>query len=110
MRIIVLSVNENIYSTQRIVEEAKALKHEVRVVNHTKCSVFLGKGKAEILFKGKNIIDSADVIIPRIGASVSRHGAAVVKEFEMNGVYSTARSLGIIRAQNKVRTLQIMHL
>lgn len=109
MKVIVLSVGENIYSTKRIVEEAENRGHTVRVVNHTKCSVKLGKGRPQIMFNSENIIDWPDVIIPRIGASVSRHGAAIVKEFEMNGVFSTARSLGIIRAQNKVRTLQIMN-
>jgi len=109
MRIIILSVSENIYSTSRLLEEAEARGHQVSVVNHTKCSVFLGRGKPKIIYEGKDIIDKADVIIPRIGGSVSRHGAAIVKEFEMNGVFSTARSLGILRAQNKVRTLQIMN-
>tara|TARA_R110002073_G_scaffold279026_1_gene442946 strand:- start:205321 stop:206223 length:903 start_codon:yes stop_codon:yes gene_type:complete len=109
MKIFVLSVGENIYSTKRLVEEAEVRGHSVRVVNHTKCSVKLGKGKPQIIFEGENIIDKVDVIIPRIGGSVSKHGAAIVKEFEMNGVFSTARSLGILRAQNKVRTLQIMN-
>jgi len=109
MRIFVLSVGENIYSTQRLVEEAEERGHTVRVINHTKCSVKLGKGRPQIVFNGENVINWPDVIIPRIGASVSRHGAAIVKEFEMNGVFSTARSLGILRAQNKVRTLQIMN-
>ena len=109
MRIIILSVSENIYSTDRLLKEAEARGHDVRVVNHTKCSVLLGEGKPQIIYEGKNIINTADVIIPRIGSSVFRHGAAVVKEFEMNGVFSTATSLGIARAQNKVRTLQIMN-
>ena len=109
MKIFVLSVGENIYSTKRLVDEAEERGHDVRVINHTKCSVKLGKGRPQIIFEGENIIDKADVIIPRIGGSVSRHGAAIVKEFEMNGVFSTARSLGILRAQNKVRTLQIMN-
>jgi len=109
MKIIILSVGENIYSTQRLVEEAEHRGHQVRVINHTKCSVKLGDGKPQIIFEGDNIINWPDVIIPRIGASVSRHGAAIVKEFEMNSVFSTARSLGILRAQNKVRTLQIMN-
>ena len=108
MKIFILSVGETIYSTQRLFEEAEERGHQVRVINHTKCSVLLGKGRPQIIFEGENIIDQADVIIPRIGASVSRHGAAIVKQFEMNGVFSTARSLGILRAQNKVRTLQIM--
>ncbi|QCX40718.1 RimK family alpha-L-glutamate ligase [Aureibaculum algae] len=109
MNIFILSVGENIYSTHRLVQEAKKLKHNVRVINHAECSVKLGIGKPQIIFEGKNILDIPDIIIPRIGASVSRHGAAIVKEFEMNGVFSTARSLGILRAQNKVRTLQIMN-
>ena len=109
MKIFVLSVGENIYSTKRLVDEAEERGHNVRVINHTKCSVKLGKGRPQIIFEGENIIDKVDVIIPRIGASVSRHGAAIVKEFEMNGVFSAARSLGILRAQNKVRTLQIMN-
>jgi ribosomal protein S6--L-glutamate ligase len=109
MNIFILSVGENIYSTKRLFDEALNRGHAVRVINHTKCSVKLGKGKPQIIFEGKNIIDEPDVIIPRIGASVSRHGAAIVKEFEMNGVFSAARSLGILRAQNKVRTLQIMN-
>lgn len=109
MKIYILSVGENIYSTKRLVDEAENRGHLVRVINHTKCSVKLGRGRPQIVFEGKNIIDEPDVIIPRIGASVSRHGAAIVKEFEMNGVFSTAHSLGILRAQNKVRTLQIMN-
>ncbi|MDH5412540.1 MAG: RimK family alpha-L-glutamate ligase [Flavobacteriaceae bacterium] len=109
MNIFILSVGENIYSTKRLFDEALNRGHAVRVINHTKCSVKLGKGRPQIIFEGKNIIDDPDVIIPRIGASVSRHGAAIVKEFEMNGVFSAARSLGILRAQNKVRTLQIMN-
>ncbi len=109
MRIIILSVSENIYSTNRLKQEAETRGHDVRVVNHTKCSVLIGEGKPKIIYEGKNIINDADAIIPRIGSSVFRHGAAVVKEFEMNGVYSVATSLGIARAQNKVRTLQIMN-
>lgn len=109
MNIFILSVSPNIYSTNRILEEAAYYGHNVRVVNHLKCSIKLSGGRRQIIYQGQNILDEPDVIIPRIGASATRHGAALVKEFEMNGVFSTARSLGIIRAQNKVRTLQIMN-
>lgn len=109
MNIFILSLSPNIYSTNRLLKEAEHRGHHIRIINHTKCSIKLSGGQREIIYQGKNIIDDADVIIPRISASVTRHGAAVVKEFEMNGVYSTARSLGIIRSQNKVRTLQIMN-
>ncbi len=109
MKIIILSVSDQIYSTMRLAEEAKERGHEVQVINHARCSVLIGEGKPQIIHEGRNIIDDADVIIPRIGSSVFRHGAAVVKEFEMNGVFSSATSLGIARSQNKVRTLQIMN-
>ncbi len=109
MNIFILSVGENIYSTKRIYTEAVKRGHDVSVINHTKCSIKLSGGKREIIYEGENIIDEPDVIIPRIGASVTRHGAAIVKEFEMNDIFSTARSLGILRSQNKLRTLQIMN-
>ncbi len=109
MTIFILSVGEHIYSTKRIYNEALKRGHNVRIINHTRCSIKLSGGKRQIIYQGENIINEPDVIIPRIGASITRHGAAVVKEFEMNNVYSTARSLGILRAQNKIRTLQILN-
>ncbi|MEP3208394.1 MAG: RimK family alpha-L-glutamate ligase [Maribacter sp.] len=108
MNIGLLSVSMNVYSTKRIAEEADKLGHYIERVDHTKCSVKLGKGKPQIFLGDEEITNEFDAIIPRIGAKVSRHGAAIVKQFEMNGVFSTARSLSIIRARNKVRTLQIM--
>jgi len=108
MDIAILSVGLSVYSTQRIVEEAQNANHYVELIDHTKCSVKLGEGKAQIYFGEDNLTDEYDAIIPRIGAKVTKHGAAIVKQFEMNDVFSTARSLGIIRARNKVRTLQIM--
>ncbi len=108
MNIALLSVSMNVYSTKRIAEEAQKLGHYIEQVDHTKCSVKLGAGKPRIYVGEDDITNEFDAIIPRIGAKVSRHGAAIVKQFEMNGVFSTARSLSILRARNKVRTLQIM--
>ncbi len=108
MDIGLLSVSRNVYSTRRIAEEAEKRGHRIAVIDHTKCSVKLGAGKPQVFFQDENITDEFDAIIPRIGAKVTRHGAAIVKQFEMNNVFSTARSLSITRARNKVRTLQIM--
>ena len=108
MNIFILSVSDQIYSTQRIYKEASRRGHTVKIINHLKCSIKLSQGTSEIIYNGQNIIDVPDVIIPRIEVSASRHGAAVVKEFEMNGVFTTASSMGILQSQNKVRTLQIM--
>jgi ribosomal protein S6--L-glutamate ligase len=98
----------NVYSTKRIAEEAQKLGHYIEQIDHTKCVVKLGKGKPQIFYLGENITNEFDAVIPRIGTKVTRHGAAIVKQFEMNGIFSTARSLSITRARNKVRTLQIM--
>lgn len=108
MNIGLLSVSMNVYSTQRIAEEAEKLGHFIEQIDHTKCIVRLGKGKPQIYYQSDNITNEYDAIIPRIGTKVTRHGAAIVKQFEMNSVFSTARSLSISRARNKVRTLQIM--
>ena len=108
MNIGLLSVSMNVYSTKRIVEEAENLGHSIEQIDHTKCVVKLGKGNPQIFYDGENITNEFDAVIPRIGSKVTRHGAAIVKQFEMNGIFSTARSLSITRARNKVRTLQIM--
>ncbi|MGG6229621.1 ATP-grasp domain-containing protein [Tenacibaculum sp. SDUM215027] len=108
MTIFILSVSDQIYSTQRIYKEARRRGHNVEIINHLKCSIKLGNDKPAIIYQGEDIIDVPDVIIPRIGVSAMKHGATVVKEFEMNGTYSSASYLGIVNAQNKARTLQIM--
>ncbi len=108
MNIGLLSVSMNVYSTKRIAEEAEKLGHKIEQIDHTKCVVKLGANKPQIFYYGENITNEFDAIIPRIGTKVTRHGAAIVKQFEMNGIFSTARSLSITRARNKIRTLQIM--
>ncbi|NQZ43169.1 MAG: RimK family alpha-L-glutamate ligase [Flavobacteriaceae bacterium] len=108
MDIAILSVSLTVHSTRRIVEEAQALGHYVELIDHTKCSVKLGEGRPRIFLGEEDVTNEFDAIIPRIGAKVTKHGSAIVKQFEMNEVFSTARSLGITRARNKVRTLQIM--
>ncbi|WP_420603410.1 RimK family alpha-L-glutamate ligase [Flagellimonas sp.] len=108
MDIAILSVSLNVHSTKRIVEEGQNAGHYVELIDHTKCSVKLGAGKPQIYLGEEDVTNEFDAVIPRIGAKVTRHGAAIVKQFEMNNVFSTARSLGIMRARNKVRTLQIM--
>ena len=108
MDIALLSVSLNVHSTRRIAQEAEKLGHYVELIDHTRCSVKLGDGKPKIFLGEEDVTNEFDAVIPRIGTKVTRHGAAIVKQFEMNGVFSTARSLAITRARNKVRTLQIM--
>lgn len=108
MNIALLSVSLNVHSTRRIAIEAQKAGHYVELIDHTKCSVKLGDGKPKIFLGEEDVTNEFDAVIPRIGTKVTRHGAAIVKQFEMNGIFSTARSLGITRARNKVLTLQLM--
>jgi ribosomal protein S6--L-glutamate ligase len=109
MNIYILSINSRIYSTNRLYHEAVKKGHNVRIVDHTKCAVVLGENsKPQIYLGAENITKGVQAIIPRIGTSVTRHGAAIVKQFEMNGAFSTVKSLGILRSRNKLRTMQIL--
>lgn len=108
MDVAILSVSLNVYSTSRIAEEFETAGHYVEHIDHTKCSVQLGGEKPQIFYGADNITDEFDAVVPRIGTTVTRHGAAIVKQFEMNHIFSTAKSLGITRARNKVSTLQLM--
>ncbi|MFC4095889.1 ATP-grasp domain-containing protein [Euzebyella saccharophila] len=108
MDIALLSVSNNVYSTQRIAQEAQNLGHYIEQVDHTQCSVKLGGESPAIYLREENITNEFDAIIPRIGAKVTKHGVAIVKQFEINGTFSSARSLSIARARNKIRSLQLM--
>ncbi|UFH56419.1 30S ribosomal protein S6--L-glutamate ligase [Spirosoma sp. KNUC1025] len=107
MRIAILSANPNLYSTQRLLEAAMQRGHEGLVVNHLNCQVMIEGGKPSLLYDGQEL-DNLDAIIPRIGASVTDYGCAVVRQFEMMKVFTTAKSQAITRSRNKLRSLQVL--
>jgi ribosomal protein S6--L-glutamate ligase len=107
MNIKILSANANLYSTKRLVEAAKARKHDVEVINHAKCDIVIEKKNPVIIYKGHKL-DHADAIIPRIGASVTFYGTAVVRQFEMMRVFTTTESQALVRSRDKLRSLQIL--
>jgi ribosomal protein S6--L-glutamate ligase len=107
MNIKILSANANLYSTKRIVEAAKARKHDVEVINHAKCDIVIEKKNPVIIYKGHKL-DHTDAIIPRIGASVTFYGTAVVRQFEMLRVFTTTESQALVRSRDKLRSLQIL--
>ncbi|MCG2420120.1 30S ribosomal protein S6--L-glutamate ligase [Aequorivita sp. F47161] len=107
MNIKILSANANLYSTKRLVEAAKARKHDVEVINHTKCDIVIEKKNPVIIYKGQKI-EHTDAIIPRIGASVTFYGTAVVRQFEMMRVFTTTESQALVRSRDKLRSLQIL--
>ena len=107
MKIAILSRNPKLYSTRRFVEAGLSRGHEMMVIDHLKCSVIIEEGKPAIHFEGKPV-KGIDAIIPRIGASVSFYGAAIVRQFEIMEVFSTVKSQAIVRSRDKLRTLQIL--
>jgi len=107
MNIKILSANPKLYSTARLVEAAIARKHSVEVINHAKCDLSIEKKKPTIFYKGAEIIGT-DAIIPRIGASVTFFGTAVVRQFEMKGVFTTTGSEALVCSRDKLRSLQVM--
>lgn len=107
MKIAVLSTNKHLYSTQRLVEAAVQRGHECIVMDHTKCYVGIQQGKPSIHYKGQEITD-IDAIIPRIGASVTFYGSAIVRQFEVMDVISANQSQAITRSRDKLRCMQIL--
>lgn len=107
MKIIVLSRNPNLYSTKRLIEAGEKRKHEMIVVDHTKCDLIIEKKKPQIYYKGKPLTE-VDAVIPRIGASVTFYGTAVVRQFEMMKVFTATESQALVRSRDKLRSLQIL--
>ncbi len=107
MKIVVLSRNPNLYSTKRIIEAGEQRGHEMLIVDHTKCDLVIEKRNPVIIYKGKKLAN-IDAVIPRIGASVTFYGTAVVRQFEMMKVFSTVESQALVRSRDKLRSLQII--
>lgn len=107
MNIVILSKGPGNYSTKRIKEEAIKRGHNVRVVNYAKCYVTLERNNPEVHYRGEAITD-VDVIIPRIASSLTRYGAAIVRQFEMQNVFTTTSSIAIVRSRDKLRSMQLL--
>ena len=107
MRVYILSRNKELYSTKRLVEAAQQRGWEARVIDYLKCSIEIAKGKLKINYLGEQL-PTPDAIIPRIGASRTFYGAAMVRHFEMMDVFSVTGSLAIKRSRDKLRSLQIL--
>ncbi|WP_296317985.1 30S ribosomal protein S6--L-glutamate ligase [Winogradskyella sp. UBA3174] len=105
MNIVILSRNPHLYSTSRLVEEAEKREHKVEVIDPLKCDIIIEKEKPTIFYKDR-YLDYVDAIIPRIGASVTFYGCAVVRQFEEMGVFTIASSGAILRSRDKLKSLQ----
>jgi len=106
MKIGVLSRNAHLYSTNRLVEAARARGHNVEVVDYLRCYMDITSERPDVLLFGE--AQTFDAVIPRIGASHTFYGTAVVRQFEMMGVYTVSPSEAISRSRDKLRSLQIL--
>jgi ribosomal protein S6--L-glutamate ligase len=107
MKIAILSRNKKLYSTSRLVEAAEGLGHEVRVVDTLHCYMDITSNKPSVQYKGE-MLHGIDAVIPRIGASITFYGTAVLRQFEMMGVYPLNESVAISRSRDKLRSLQLL--
>jgi len=107
MKIAILSRDPKLYSTRRLVEAARGRGHEARVIDVLRCYMNVTSHKPTIHYKGEELTEF-DAVIPRIGASVTFYGTAVLRQFEMMGVYPLNESVAIARARDKLRSLQLL--
>lgn len=107
MKIVILSQNPNLYSTKRLIEAGKKKGHEMQIVDHSKCDLLIEKKKPGIIYKGE-ALDNVNGVIPRIGASITFYGTAVVRQFEMMKVFTAVESQALVRSRDKLRSLQIL--
>lgn len=106
-RIAILSRNRSLYSTKRIIETIENKGHEAIVLDHLKCDIVIEQDLPSIYYKGERL-KNIDAVIPRIGASVTFYGAAVVRQFEMMNIPTAVESQALVRSRDKLRSLQIM--
>jgi len=106
MNIVILSNGPGNYSTKRLKEEAQSRGHSVRIVKYRDCYASIEKSNPNVSYMGDDLKD-VDVIIPRIASNMTRYGTAIVRQFEMQGVYTTASSIAIVRSRDKLRSMQL---
>lgn len=107
MRIAILSNGNANYSTKRLVEEAEKRGHEVKVVKYKNCYISLDEKHPNIFYHGKKL-EGFDAILPRISNGMTKYGTTIVRQFEMQGVWSAASSIAITRTRDKLRSAQIL--
>jgi ribosomal protein S6--L-glutamate ligase len=107
MKIVVLSRNRNLYSTKRILEAGEQRGHEMLLLDHMKCVLVIEQGRPHIYYNGKEVT-GVNAVIPRIGASATFYGSAVVRQFEMMKIFTAVESQALVRSRDKLRSLQIL--
>lgn len=107
MKIAILSNGNANYSTKRLVEEAKARGHDVKVIKYRDCYASIEQDNPTVSYRGEDL-GQFDAIIPRIASYMTRYGSAIVRQLEMQGVYTVSSSLAISRSRDKLRSMQLL--
>lgn len=107
MKIAILSNGPGNYSTKRLKEVAKARGHHVRVIKYKECYASIAQNQPVVSYRGV-MLDEFDVIIPRIASNMTRYGTAIVRQLEMQGVYTVSSSIAINRTRDKLRSMQLL--
>jgi ribosomal protein S6--L-glutamate ligase len=107
MKIAILSNGPANYSTRRLKEEAVSRGHEVEIIKYKNCYAAIEKNQPLVHYEGRTL-EGFDAVIPRIASHMTRYGTAIVRQFEMQGVFTTASSISIVRSRDKLRSMQIM--
>lgn len=107
MRIAILSNGPGNYSTKRLKEEAKLRGHEVKVIKYKDCYAAIERDNPVVRYDGE-VLKEFDVVIPRIASYMTRYGTAIVRQFEMQGVYTPTSSIAIVRSRDKLRSMQLL--
>lgn len=107
MRIAILSNGNGNYSTKRLVEEAKNRGHEVKVIKYRDCYASIEQNNPTVSYRGEDL-KNFDAIIPRIASYMTRYGSAIVRQLEMQGVYTVSSSIAITRSRDKLRSMQLL--
>lgn len=107
MKIAILSNGNANYSTRRLVEEAELRGHKVKVIKYKNCYLSLDDQRPDVFYKGKKL-QGFDAILPRISNNMTRYGCAILRQFEMQGAWTTSSSISITRARDKLRAAQIL--
>lgn len=107
MKVAILSNGPGNYSTKRLKEEFRAKGHEVDIIKYKDCFASIESSNPEVRYHGK-VLKGYDAIVPRIASSMTRYGTAIVRQFEMQGVFTTASSIAINRSRDKLRSLQLL--
>ena len=107
MKIAMLARNANLYSHQRLKQAAEERGHQFDILNTTRCTVHIASHKPEVFYNGEPCI-GYDAVIPRIGASITNYGLAILRQFEMRGCWPLNESVAIGRSRDKLRSMQIL--